>query len=100
MILELPLSNEPEQSFSTSINKVRYDIRVAYNVRMQSWTMNLSNPDGVLLTGLVLNSGVDLLHPYNFGIGELYALNLENFSLDATESGFGDKMKLLLITED
>lgn len=98
-MIEIPLSSEPEQLFSTFISGVKYSFRVIYGIR-SGWSISIYRGEEVLKEGLALKSGVDLLRPYNFGIGEMYLVNLDNPNQEADSDNLGSSVKLFIVSEE
>lgn len=69
-IYEIPLDPRP-QSFTIALAGVEYQLNLAWNFYSNSWSLDISTPDGVpILAGIPLVSGADLLEQYaymNFG---------------------------------
>jgi hypothetical protein len=72
------LANEPSQRFNITLEGQSLTMFVNWNTRANMWTMNISDDDGALVNGLALKSGVNLLEPYNFGIGNFYIVDVTN----------------------
>lgn len=102
MIVELPLSSDPAQSFTCQLDDVKYFIEARYNSRNGVWSLDLSD-DATrvpILTGLALVLGVDLLEPYNLGIGRLIAIDTEGRGRDATADDLGTRVTVNWISPD
>jgi len=52
----------------------RVTIRLRYNVSTDRWNMDISIDDQPVLTGRRIVTGINLLAPFNFGIGAIFAL--------------------------
>lgn len=63
-----------DQQFSTILNNRRVTFRIRYNVTTDRWSMDLSIDDLPILHGIRLVAGVDILAPFNLGIGHIYLL--------------------------
>lgn len=102
MIIELPLNASPAQSFTCQLGDIKYFFEVQYNSRSSVWTMNLSDDSTRtrMLSGVPLVLGVDLLGPYNFGIGSMIVLDKTGQGLDATANDLGDRVCLYWISPD
>ena len=99
-MLEIPLNSNPEQLFSIVLSGTTYDCRVTFNFRLSVWTISFSSDGVEIISGVSLLGGVDILKPYNMGIENMYAVNLDDPLLDATEFNLGDAVKLVIVTED
>ena len=85
MILQLPLSSDPAQTFICQLDKDKYQFTVKYNSRSGVWAMDMVKLDGtILFIGIPILLGNDLLEPYNYGIGRLFVIDLSAQSRDAT----------------
>lgn len=99
-MIEIPVSNSPEQLFSLEIDQVVYNFRIIYNTRWQVWTMDvLDNSNIEILTGVTLVGGVNLLEQHNIGITNLFAINIADRSLDANIENLGTDVGLFILTE-
>ena len=98
-MIEIPLTSEPEQLFSTSISGVKYNFRVIYGIR-SGWSMSISTDNEDLLDGVSLVGGVDLFKQHNIPIKNAYIVNLNNPSEDATSDNMGTSVKLFILTDD
>jgi hypothetical protein len=70
---ELPIIEAPSQSFTTTLSGRRCDFVVNYSTFANRWSFDLA-VDGVpALAGRRIVTGVDLVAPFNLGIGSLIA---------------------------
>jgi len=70
---ELPIIDAPSQAFTTTLAGRRCDFRVNYSTWANRWSFDL-DVDGVrVLSGRRIVVGVDLLAPFNLGVGSLIA---------------------------
>lgn len=63
-----------DQQFGTIINNQRVTIRLRWNLSSERWSFDLAIDDLPVLTGRRIVCGIDLLSPFNFGIGAIFAL--------------------------
>lgn len=63
----------PRQTFSAVLNGRRCTISLAYNVTTERWNMDLSIDGTLVLAGRRVVHGVDLLAPFQFGLGTIFA---------------------------
>lgn len=102
MILELPFDSTPSRSFVSQLGdrKFRFDTR--FNDRSGVWTMDLSDDTtkAVLLQGVPLLIGQNLLEPYNLGIGGLVVIDTSNRGREATVDDLGDRVKVFWVSKD
>lgn len=73
----LPVIDAPRQAFSAVLNRRRCTIRLAYNVWIRRWSLDLSIDGETRLSGRRLVHGVDLLAPFDFGLGAIFAGDFE-----------------------
>jgi hypothetical protein len=78
--IELPIAEDtPHQSFSVQLEGTVYQVRLRYNTRAGHWALGLADAAGiVLLSGVAVRLGVDLLSQYKddrFPPGKLFAMN-------------------------
>lgn len=99
-MIEIPLSDSPEQNFSIILNEIKYDIRVLLNSRTSTWSLDLSSNGLEIVSGVNLVSGVDIFSQHNIGIENAYIVNLDNPRLDPSEEGLGGSSKLFILTEE
>ena len=59
----IPLSNDPSQALSTSIDETIYNFNIKWNSLGKYWTMDIFN-DEVDHKGIKLVSGIDLVQKY------------------------------------
>lgn len=72
-MIEFSIIDEADQQFATVLDGRRVTIRLRYNVSTDRWNMDLSIDDQPVLTGRRVVTGIDLLAPFDFGIGAVFA---------------------------
>lgn len=102
MILELPLSSDPAQVFSTQLGDVKYTIEAKYNDRSGIWTLDLYDGPtrNLIVASLPLVIGQDILEPYNFGIGSTLCVDGTGQGRDAGTDDLGERVKVYWISAD
>jgi hypothetical protein len=102
MIIEIPVSADPAQTFVTQLGDVKFKFDIQWNDRSQQFSLSLSNDDTeeVYFYGVPLVLGVDLLEPHNYGIGAMMVVDTGNLGQEATLADFGDRVKLYWFSED
>lgn len=65
------------QTFSAVLNRRRCTISLAYNVTTRRWSMDLSIDGTLMLAGRRLVHDTDLLAPWRFDIGSIFASDWE-----------------------
>jgi hypothetical protein len=75
VVSELPIIFAPSQTFSATLAERRCDFTMNYSEWSDRWSFDLAI-DGVdVLHGRRIVVGTDLIAPFNFGIGEIVALD-------------------------
>lgn len=103
MAFTIPLTSDPSQTFSIELAGDIYQFRVIYNQRYGTWSFDLSDVDDVLLVaGIPLLIGSDLLSQYNLEIGALVVIDTEETFVDATgdDGDLGTRVILTYITPE
>ena len=102
MILELALSSDPAQRFTSQLDDKKYDFDVKYNDRSGVWTMDMADNASKLpiLSGIPLVLGQELLEPYNLSIGRMLVVDGSNQSKEAGPDDLGDRVKLYWFSPD
>jgi hypothetical protein len=72
-LVSFRIIDAPDQQFSATLGGKRVTIRIRYNPTMNRWNMNLGIDENMVLHGRRIVAGVDLLEPFDFGIGVLFA---------------------------
>lgn len=72
-MIEIKIVDEPKQKFSVIINRRRVTFTVWYNQTSDRWSFDLSLDDVPVVHGRRIVTGVDLIAPYDLGIGVLFA---------------------------
>ena len=96
MIQIIPVSSEPNQEFSVTLDNVQYFFRLMYNERSVLWTLDILNSAKTLiLGGVVLRVQYSLLQQYsNDGLpqGRLFVIDQSGDGLDPTADDLGDRV--------
>lgn len=72
-MIEFALTNHADQKLATIINNNRVSIRFRYNPSIDRWTFDISIDGEAVLHGRRIVTGVDLIAPFGFGIGRIFA---------------------------
>jgi hypothetical protein len=80
----IPLTNDPLQSETI----LGFDFRFYWNVRDNSWRMDISQNGAALIQGIKLVIGVLLLRAYALNIGEFLIFENSFHLSDPTRNGF------------
>lgn len=78
MLQVIPFTSDPWQSFSCSLAGVEYGFLASYNDRNGAWSFDLSlqATGQVLVAGVPILLGCDLLAPFGLGIGTMIAVDM------------------------
>lgn len=68
-------TTDANQKFAMILNDQRVSFRFWYNSTNDRWSFDLSIDDLPVLYGRRVTLGVDLLAPFSFGIGKLFAVD-------------------------
>ena len=93
------LPNIPSQSFKITLEGKVLDMRVKWNSRMRFFTLDISEGANAYIKGLALKTGLNLLDPFNFGIGGLIVVDVTNTGLEMTLENVGTDVFLIHFTE-
>jgi hypothetical protein len=74
MITEIRLTDAPSQEMTTILDGRRCTLRFRYAPTSDRWSFDLMIGDVEVLTGRRVVTGVDLIAPFNFGIGAIVAV--------------------------
>lgn len=80
-MIELKIEDHADQQFEAVLERRRVTMRLWYNGTTERWELDLSIDDLPVLNGRRVVLGVDLLKPFNFGIGVLFAADVVAGSL-------------------
>ena len=93
---EISVTNDAAQRFTTQLGEPKLIFDIQWNDRTQLFSLTLSDEttQQVYFQGVPLVLGVDLLEPYNYGLGSLFVMDTTNRSQEANLTNFGDSVKL------
>jgi hypothetical protein len=74
----VPFTSDPWQSFSCSLDGVEYGFAANYNDRNGVWSFDLSlkSTEEILVAGVPILLGCDMLAPFGLGIGKMFAVDI------------------------
>lgn len=72
-MIEFRILDEPRQKFSVLLNRRRVTFELWYSLTTDRWSFDLAIDGATVLNGRRIVTGVDLLAPFNLGIGILFA---------------------------
>lgn len=73
-MIQFEISDHADQKFSSILNNKRVTIRLRYNVTNDRWAFDMAVDDLPVLHGRKIVTGVDLIAPFNLGIGAFFAM--------------------------
>lgn len=76
------------QIFSTVVDNRKITIRLRYNEESEHFSMDLGVDDVPYLTGRKVTSEIDLLQPFDFGIGSIFAADVDGKGRPPTLANF------------
>lgn len=85
---EFDIIDAPGQVFSTVVDGRKITIRLRYNTESERFSMDLGIDDVPVLTGRKVTSEVDLLQPFDFGIGSVFAADIDGKGRAPTLTNF------------
>ena len=74
-MIRFKIIDAADQKFSTVLNRRRVTLRVWYSGFDDRWSIDLSLDGDPVINGRKIVTGVDLLAPFNLGIGVLFAMS-------------------------
>ena len=78
--VEFTIIDAADQMFSAILGRKRTTLRIRYNPTNNRWSFNLSIDDKPVLHGRRIVTGINLLAPYDFDVGLIFAgSERENF---------------------
>lgn len=99
-MIEIPLTSDPEQLFSVVLNEIKYDMRVMLNSRTAIWSASFSNNGVKIIDNVALLGGIDIFDQYNFGIKNMFVVNLDKLNRDPSRDNLGTIAKLFMLTDE
>lgn len=102
MIVELPVTNFPAQSFVTQLGLAKLRVDLQWNDRTQQFSMTLVNDETeqIYVQGVPLVLGTEFLEPYNYDIGAMLLVDTSKQGKEATLEDFGVRTKLYWFDEE
>lgn len=72
-MIEIALSDAPDQEFALILEGESVIMRLRWNPTVERWHMDLRIATEVVMVGRRVVPGVDLIEPFDFGIGRIFA---------------------------
>lgn len=98
-MIELKIEDHTDQQFEAVLNGRRVTLRLWYNQTSERWELDLAVDDLPVLNGRRIVVGVDILKPFDFGIGVLFAADVVAGSVPDRVSLPNGTVKLFQTTE-
>lgn len=100
-MIDIPILNSRAQELVITLGGVSYRLQFQYNERAEIWTMNILQEVGkvVLIQGLPLVLGQNLLEPYNFNMGSMVVYDNSDKGKEARFNGFATENSLLWLSD-
>lgn len=73
-MIRFPIIDAADQQFSQVVNNQRVTFRLRWNLTTGFWSMDIAIDDLPVLAGLRVVLGIDIIAPYDLGIGRVFAL--------------------------
>tara|TARA_R110000744_G_scaffold48819_1_gene106337 strand:+ start:513 stop:833 length:321 start_codon:yes stop_codon:yes gene_type:complete len=99
MAIEIKITSDGSQRFSTVLDGKSYTFNISYNRRMNIWTCTISSDGIILVSGVTLVGGVDILNQFTFSLKYLFIVNLDDPTTDANGETLGIDVRLFKLTE-
>lgn len=101
-MLVIPFTSDPAQDFTVALGEAKYRLEARYNDRSESWTLDITRDadEEILVVGVPMLIGQDILKPYALGIGGIVVTDLANTGLDAGPDDLGSRVIVTWFSED
>lgn len=77
-MIQFNILDAARQKFSATINNRRVTIRLNFNHKANRWFFDLALDGDYVLTGRKIVRNVDLIAPFDFGIGRIFSYSLQD----------------------
>lgn len=81
-MIQFIIKSHPKQRFSVLLNRKRVTLQLWYSLTTDRWSMDVAIDDKPIIHGRRIVTGVDLLAPFNLGIGAIIAFSANNSKPD------------------
>lgn len=98
-MLQIPLVEGINSKIETVINDLSYTLTVNWNERFGYYSMDIELEGSVLMSGILLTSGVDICNFESIPLKRVYCVNKIEGNKDFGFTGLGDD-GLVVIVED
>lgn len=91
MLSEIDVNGDPGQVFSLVVDGQKISLRLRYNTSSERFSMDLAIDETPRLTGRKVVTNVDLLKPFDLGIGAIFAAAPDGSPVPPTIEAFADR---------
>lgn len=98
-MINFRIADSADQKFSTIINRRRVTFRLRFNYVSSRWSFDLALDGDYVLHGRRIVPNVDLVDPFKFGIGIIFAYSV-NGDLPARQQLVDGRVKLYQATAE
>lgn len=81
-LLRIPVMDAPSQRMGLVLNGRRVTLTLNYNKMLDRWSFDLAIDTAPVLHGRRIVLGIDLLAPFNLGLGQVIAVDYEGKGAD------------------
>lgn len=99
-MVEFEVSDYADQKFAVTLNGRRVTMRLRFNYVSNRWSFDLSIDDLPVLHGRRVVAGVDLLKPFNLGLGIIFAMAIVEGALPDRVALPNGSVKIFHATEE
>jgi hypothetical protein len=99
-MIKLPLTSDPQRTFTTIVGDTRYQVTTKWNDRAQVWTMDIddSATGDQLVAAMPLVLGADLLRSFAPALGTMIAVDANadaGLGVDAGPTDLGSRVQVM-----
>ena len=94
------IRDHADQQFGTIINGRRVTMRIRKNPTTDRCTLDLSIDDQPVLHGRKIVTGVDLLAPFQFGLGVIFAASVVSGTEPTLDALVGGSVRVFSATDE
>lgn len=100
--LFVPVNSDPSRSITVSLDGVPYILSTRWNFVDEAWYLDIESvQDGMLVRGIKLIVGIELLQPYALvQLGELFLVDTQEGDKDPTEESLGDRHQIIYVVKE
>jgi len=101
-IITLPLNSSVAQRFVTQLGDTKYQFDIRFNDRSRVWSMSITDDASstLLVSGIAILLGQNLLAPFNLKMGALMVYDESNSGIDAGANDLGSRVNVYWFSQD